>query len=136
MKGMPLLCCVTRTTLATIISSLRARLALSHVFLLLCRLDGFPNDSSQSTTDEGTYDEDPQVGECGTALEDGRSQRTGRVHGSACVADANQMNQYEAQTDSQTGEVVGSAIGLGGSSEHYEHEDTGEDDLSQQTAQH
>ena len=46
------------------------------------------------------------------------------------------MNQYEAQTDGQTCEVVGSAIGLGSGTQHHEHEDTGEDNLGQQTAQH
>ena len=45
------------------------------------------------------------------------------------------MYQDEAQTDSQTGEVVRGTVGLCCSTEHYQHEDAGEDNLREQTAQ-
>ena len=45
------------------------------------------------------------------------------------------MNQYQRQTDGQTGEVVGSAIGLGSRTKHYKHKYTRKDDLSQETAE-
>ena len=40
--------------------------------------------------------------------------------------DAYEVDEDEAQTDGQTSEVIGSTIGLGGSTEDYEHEDAGE----------
>ena len=46
------------------------------------------------------------------------------------------MDKYQAQTDSQTSEVVGSTVGLSGSTQYNEYEDAGEDDLSQQSAEH
>ncbi len=46
------------------------------------------------------------------------------------------MYQNQRQTDGQTGKVVGSAVSLGSSTQHDKHEHTGEDYLSQQTAQH
>jgi hypothetical protein len=48
--------------------------------LLLSGLDELPNASCQCTTYERTYDEDPEVSQCGATLEDSRSQRTGGVN--------------------------------------------------------
>ena len=46
------------------------------------------------------------------------------------------MNQYKAQTDGQTSEVVGSTIRLSGCTQHNQYEDAGEDNLGQQTTQY
>ena len=42
--------------------------------LLFCRLNHLPDTSSEGATNEWADDEDPEVDECGTTLEDGRSQ--------------------------------------------------------------
>ena len=107
-----------------------------RLLFLLSRFDDLPDAGCKCTTDEGTYDEDPQVGKSGATLEDGRSQRTCGIDGGAGVADADEVNQYEAEADGQTSEVVGGTIGLGGSTEYDEYEDAGEDNLSEQTTEH
>ena len=104
--------------------------------LLLGGLDDLPDASGQRTTYEGTYDEDPEVGQGCATLEDGGSQRAGGVDTGAGVADADEVDEHEAQTDGQSCKVVGGSVGLGGSTQHYEYEDAGEDDLSQQSAHH
>ena len=44
------------------------------------------------------------------------------------------MNEHEAQTDSQSCEVVGGSVGLRRGTKHDENEYAGEHNLSQQTA--
>ena len=104
--------------------------------LLLVGIDQFPNTCCTGTTYERTDDEDPEIRQCRSTLEDGRSDGAGRVHGCSRVTDTYQMDENQRQTDGQTSEVVGGTIGLGRSTQHDEHEDTGEDDLCQQTTEH
>ena len=103
-------------------------------YLFLAGFNEFPDACSQCATDEGTDDENPEVGQGRAALEDGRSERTGGIDGCAGIADADEVYENEAETDGQSGEVVGGAIGLGCGTEYHEYEDAGEDDFSQQTA--
>ena len=46
------------------------------------------------------------------------------------------MNKNQRQADSQTCEIIGSAIGLSCCTKHDEYEYTGEDDLCKQTTQY
>ena len=103
-----------------------------RIELLLGRFDGLPYEGSEGTTYEGTYDEYPQLVESLTTLEEGRTDRAGRVDRSAGVVDTYQVDEDEGKTDSQTSEVVGGTIGLVGGTEDNHHEDEGQDDLSNQ----
>lgn len=102
--------------------------------LLLCGLYNLPNQCCNGCTYEGTYDEDPEVCKSRTSLEHSWSDGAGRINRSTCVADAYEVNQHEAQTDSQTSKVVGGTVGLGCGTQYNEHEDAGEYNLCEQTA--
>ena len=65
----------------------------------------FPDQSRQSGSNKRTYDENPKICQCRTALEYSWRYRTSRIHRSSSVTNAHQMNQYQAKTDSQTSEV-------------------------------
>lgn len=100
----------------------------------LLGLDDLPDTGGGEGTYEGTYDENPKVAEGRATLEDGGSYTAGGVHTGAGVADADEVDEHEGETDGEAGEVVGGAVGLVGGTQHYEHEDAGEDNFSQQAA--
>ena len=100
--------------------------------LLLVAGDHLPAACGKGSTDEGTYDEDPEVGESLTTLEQGGTDAAGGIHARAGVMDADQMNQDEGEADGQTCEVVGGTIGLRGGAEDDEHEDVRQHNLNYQ----
>ena len=101
--------------------------------LLAVAADERPDAGSADSSDEGTYDEDPKVAERGASLEHGGSNAAGGVHAGAGVADADEVNEHEGQTDGEACEVAGALLRVRGA-EHNEDEHTCEDDLGQQTA--
>jgi len=75
-------------------------------------MDHLPDTGGAGTTDKRTDDEDPEVGQSGSTLEDGGSQRAGGVHRRTRVADADEVDEDERQTDGETCKVVGGAVCL------------------------
>ena len=102
--------------------------------LIAVATDASPDASSADGTYEGTYDEDPEVGESCTTLEDSGSDRTSGVDAGAGVAYADEVHKHERETDSEACEVASTLLGIGGA-EDDKDEDAGEDNLSQESAE-
>ncbi len=62
--------------------------------LLLSRMDHLPYTCSTSCTDEGTYDEDPELLESQTSFEEGGTNRAGGVD-----AGTSEVDTYEVDED-------------------------------------
>ncbi len=98
--------------------------------LLFLWLDNLPEDSSNEGTNEGTYDEDPEVSKCVATSKDSGTDRTSGVHACAGEVDAYQVDENQRETDGQTCEVVGSAVRLVCRAKHNEHKESRQDNLS------
>ena len=80
-----------------------------------------PQQGSDGTAYERSSDEYPNLCQCITTFEEGRTERTGRVDAGARVVDAYEVDEDEAQTDGQAGEVVRRTVGLRRSAQNHEH---------------
>ena len=99
-------------------------------------MDGLPDASSQCATGEGTYDEHPNLAQCVATGEEGGTNAACGVHAGAGEVDADEVDEDEAQADGQSGEVIGSAVGLRRSAEHHEDEEAGEHHLDDEAVEH
>ena len=110
--------CGKTNTLRTVPNVIKRRL-----FLLFDGLgtNHLPDCSCECAAAERSYDEYPELLEGCTACEQGGSDRTGGVHGSACVSDANQMNQDKREADGQTSKIAG-ALEVIGRTQNNEYE--------------
>ena len=95
-------------------------------------LDGLPDAGCEGTAYEGTSPEHPELLKGLAAFEDGGSKATGGVDAGAGVVDANEVDEHEAKTDGEAGEVAGTLL-LVGRAEHYEDEEHGQYDFGDET---
>ena len=100
---------------------------------LFLRLNHLPEACCNEGTYEGTYDENPEVGQSVATCEDSGADGTGGVNARAGEVDAYQMDENQRETDGQTCEVVGSAICLVCRAKHYQHEEGCEDNLGSES---
>ena len=93
----------------------------------------FPHAGCESTACERAEDEDPELLQSVTSLEEGGTDGACRIDGSAGVADAGEVYEDEGKTDGEPCEIA-CALLLIGSAEDDEHEYEGEEHLGQQAA--
>ena len=84
--------------------------------------------ASQTSTDERSHDEEPEVVEGRTACKDGLRDGTGGVHRGVGQRDADEVDEHQGQTDGEAGELT---VGMAavGDTEDDNQEHKGEDSL-------
>ena len=66
---------------------------------VLVRINGAPNHCRHRCADERSDDEDPQVGQRRSALEECRADGARGIDGRARVADADEVNEHQRESD-------------------------------------
>lgn len=83
--------------------------------------DGFVAHSCKESTHNRAYDHDPEIGHA--VAEEGRTEGACGIDGAIVDGDANDVDEAECETDGCTGEVAGSALGIGGAEDHEDEEE-------------
>ena len=92
-------------------------------------IDDAPYKGRQCCTDERADDEDPQVSQCRSALEERRTDGTCRVDRRTRITDADEVDKHERQANGQASKARRGAVRPSRCAQHNQHEDTGKEDL-------